>query len=396
MIKPDKRTLWLMALGGLVLVAIAWGFRAPPVLVDSALAARGHFQQIVEEEGRTRLPDRYQVSAPVAGYLSRVRLEPGDEVEQGTTLFSVNPAPAIPLDARSQAQAQATLERSQAALEAARTRVDAEEARVELSDAELARVQALVADNHLPREHLDRARSQARQASATLRSAQFEVDVARHERDAARASIAVVGGEQISGPVQVPAPLNALVLTRERQSEGMVQAGEAILTLGDLAGLEVEVDVLSPDAVRLRPGMRVDIERWGGEETLPGRVRRVDPAGFTRFSALGVEEQRVWVIVDFDAERDRWQHLGDGYRVEARFVLWEADDVLQVPASALFREGERWATFVIQGGRAQRREVDPGRRSGLMTEILSGLEEGERVVLHPGQDIEEGSRVKVR
>jgi len=156
------------------------------------------------------------------------------------------------------------------------------------------------------------------------------------------------------------------------------------------------VDLLSPDAVRLRPGMRVELERWGGEEQLTGRVRRIEPAGFTHISALGVEEQRVWVIVDFEAEREQWSQLGDGYRVEARFILWEGDEVLQVPASALFREGDDWSVYVLEGSRANRRSVEPGRRSGLMAEITRGLEAGEVVILHPGQDIETGARVRAR
>ncbi|MDQ2075294.1 efflux RND transporter periplasmic adaptor subunit [Marinimicrobium sp. ABcell2] len=393
---PKKRTLILTAVGAAVVIVIAYSFRAPAALVDSAVVERGHFQQVVEEEGRTRLPNRYQVSAPVAGYLSRVQLEPGDELAQGAELFRINPAPAVPLDARSRSQAEAALARAESALDAARTLVEAEQARAELAEAELERIERLVTEGHMPRESLDRAQAEARRAAASLRSARFGVDVARYERDSARASVAIVGGEQGQNPIPVNAPVGGVVLTRERQSEGMVQAGEPILTLGDLASLEVEVDVLSPDAVRLRPGMRVEIERWGGEENLPGRVRRVEPSGFTRFSALGVEEQRVWVIVDFDTRREHWQHLGDGYRVEARFILWEGSDVLQIPASALFREGDAWGVFVIENGRARHRSVTPGRRSGLMAEVRSGLSEGERVVLHPGQDIGEGSRVQTR
>lgn len=393
---PKKRTLILAALGAVVLLAIVYSFRAPAVLVDSAVAEKGLLQQVVEEEGRTRLPNRYQVSAPVTGYLSRVQPEPGDTLAQGVELFRINPAPAVPLDARTRAQAEAALARAESALAAARTLVDAEQARMDLAQTELKRAQQLVADGHLSQDSLDRVGAEARRAAASLRSARFSVDVARHERDSARASVAIVGGEQVNGPVLVMAPVSGVVLTRERQSEGMVQAGEPILTLGDLDSLEVEVDVLSPDAVRLRPGMAVEIERWGGETTLPGRVRRVEPSGFTRFSALGVEEQRVWVIVDFDTEREHWQYLGDGYRVEARFILWEGRDILQIPASALFRTGETWGVFVIENGRARHREVIPGRRSGLMAEVGAGLEQGERVVLHPGQDISAGSRVRIR
>lgn len=394
--RPNRRTLIFAAITLLVIVVMIISFRDPPALVDSAQVIRGPFRITVEEEGRTRLPDRFEVSAPVAGYLNRVLLEPGDEVAQGDTLFTLNPAPADALDARTGAQARAALARAESALAAAESAVEVQRAQAELADRELVRVQRLVDQGHLSREALDRALAEARSASARLRTAQFQVDVARHERENAEAALTIAGGEVRSEPLKVTAPTEGVVLTRERQSAGRVQPGEPILTLGDLSSLQVEVDLLSPDAVRLSPGMRVELERWGGDEVLPGRVRRIEPAGFTHISALGVEEQRVWVIVDFDAQRERWKDLGDGYRVEARFILWEGDDVLQVPASALFREEERWAVYVIEDGEAVRRTVTPGRRSGLLTEIQDGLEPGERVILHPGEDIEPGRRVAER
>ena len=394
--RPNRRTLIFAAITLLVIVVMIISFRDPPALVDSAQVIRGPFRITVEEEGRTRLPDRFEVSAPVAGYLNRVLLEPGDKVAQGDTLFTLNPAPADALDARTGAQAQAALARAKSALAAAESAVEVQRAQAKLADRELVRVQRLVDQGHLSREALDRALAEARSASARLRTAQFQVDVARHERENAEAALTIAGGEVRSEPLKVTAPTEGVVLTRERQSAGRVQPGEPILTLGDLSSLQVEVDLLSPDAVRLSPGMRVELERWGGDEVLPGRVRRIEPAGFTHISALGVEEQRVWVIVDFDAQRERWKDLGDGYRVEARFILWEGDDVLQVPASALFREEERWAVYVIEDGEAVRRTVTPGRRSGLLTEIQDGLEPGERVILHPGQDIEPGRRVEAR
>lgn len=397
-----KQKLIYAVLALLVVLALVAGFRAPPALVDSALVARAPLLVSVEEEGRTRLADRYQVSAPVAGYLGRIALEPGDAVAQGQPLFSINPTPAISLDARSRAQAEATLARAQSALAAARTQVEAEQARLELADKELARIQRLVESGHLPVDNLDRARAEARRAKASLNSARFAVDVAHHELENAQATVAVGGGTQRDAPFAVNSPIDGVVLSRQRQSEGTVQAGEAVLTLGDLNNLEVEVDLLSPDAVRVQPGMRVELARWGGAGMLPGRVRRVDPAGFTRFSALGVEEQRVWVIVDIDAPREQWQSLGDAYRVEARFIVWEGDNILQIPASALFRNDEKvhtgneWACYVIEQGHAKRRAVSIGRRSGLQVEVTKGLDEGERVLLYPGQDIVDGSRVKLR
>ncbi|MDO8342748.1 MAG: HlyD family efflux transporter periplasmic adaptor subunit [Cellvibrio sp.] len=404
----NKQKLIYVGLAALVVFALFAGFRTPSALVDSALVARASLQISVEEEGRTRLADRYQVSAPVAGYLSRIALEPGDAVAQGQPLFSINPTPVNSLDARSRAQAEATVARAQSALAAAQTQVEAEQARLELADKELARIQRLVNGGHLPVDNLDRARAEARRARASVNSAHFSVDVSRHELENAQVTVGVGGGAQRDAPFTVTSPIKGVVLSRQRQSEGTVQAGEAVLTLGDLNNLEVEVDLLSPDAVRVQPGMRVELARWGGVDLLPGRVRRVDPAGFTRFSALGVEEQRVWVIVDIDAPREQWQFLGDAYRVEARFILWEGDNIVQIPAGALFRVGKEvrngeevrtgnaWACYVIEQGRAKRRIVSIGRRSGLQVEVTAGLAEGERVLLYPGQDIVDGSRVRLR
>lgn len=390
-----RRTVFAIAFAALAAAGLAFGFRAPAPLVDTAEVVRGPFRVVFEEEGRTRVKDLYEVSAPIAGRLRRVQLEPGDRVVPGDPLFTIEPLVAAPLDARALAQAQASLERAEAALNEAVTRRQAEEARAELAAAELARIRPLAADGHASKSALDRARTEADGAAATLRSARFAVEVARHERDVARAAF-TSGRSGAAQAIRVTSPVEATVLKRLRQSEGAVASGTPVLTLGDLDSLEVEVDVLSPDAVRLSPGTPVELERWGGDGILPGRVRRIEPAGFTKVSALGVEEQRVWVIVELDGAREAWRRLGDAYRVEARFVVWQGDDVLQVPAAALFREGERWGVYVLEGGRARYRAVTPGRRSGLLAQIAEGLTAGEQVLLHPGQEIADGVRVRPR
>jgi HlyD family secretion protein len=394
--RPARRTLLLILLAALIVAGLVLGFREPPPLVDAAEVTRGPFRVTVEEEGRTRVKDRYQLSAPIAGQMSRVTLEPGDRVAPGDALFVIDPQPAAPLDARARAQAQATLARAESALQASQTQMQVEQARAALADSELARLEPLGASGHVSAAALERAQAEARSATAALRSARFAVDVARHERDVARAALGAHDAGRGSAPLQVRSPVEATVLRRLRESAGAVQPGTEVLTLGDLDSLEVEVDVLSPDAVRLQPGMRVEFERWGGDETLTGRVRRVEPSGFTKISALGVEEQRVWVMVEPDGEREAWRRLGDGYRVEARFVVWQHDDVLQVPAGALFREDDRWAAYVLDGDRVRRRQVEVGRRSGLLAQVLGGLQAGERLVLHPGRDLRDGDRVRVR
>jgi HlyD family secretion protein len=194
----------------------------------------------------------------------------------------------------------------------------------------------------------------------------------------------------------VRAPIAGTITKRHRCCEGPAQAGEQILEIGDLEGdLEIQVDLLSVEAVRVRPGMRVVIERWGGGDDLEGRVRRIEPSGFTRISALGVDEQRVPVLVEITSPREQWEHLGDGFRIEARFILWEGDDVLHVPTSALFRSDDRWSVYVVEGERAVQRAVMIGRRSGLRTQVIEGLQEGETIITHPGDRIGDGVRVAV-
>lgn len=391
-----RRSVLLVSIAVLVALALAWGFREPPPRVDVAEVVRGPFRVSFEEEGRTRVKDRFEVSAPIAGQLARVDLEPGDRVARGDPLFRIAPSFAPPLDARDHAQAAAAVARAESALQAAGTQLVAAQARSSLADREVERLQPLAESGHVSALTLDRALSEARSAAAMLRSARFAIDVARHERAMAQAVLDVSGRDRRPTTVDVTSPLDATVLARHRESEGAVQAGAPIVTLGDVDSLEVAVDVLSPDAVRLEPGMPVELERWGGEATLAARVRRVEPAGFTKVSALGVEEQRVWVILEFENDRERRRALGDGYRVLARFIVWQGDDVLQAPAGALFREGERHGVFVLDGDRARLRSVEVGRRSGLLAEIVAGLEPRERVILHPGQQVRDGERVRVR
>lgn len=237
-----------------------------------------------------------------------------------------------------------------------------------------------------------------RRAAALERSAGFRVQTARHELEAARTFLAFAGAQDpaASGRIELRATVAGEILRRQFESSRVVQPGEAILEIGDASALEVEVDVLSADAVRIAPGMRVLFERWGKPEPLEGRVRRIEPGGFTKVTALGVEEQRVLAIADFAAPKELWVRLGDAYRVNARFVLWEAEDVLRVPTSALFRQEQGWAVFTVAGGRARMRPVETGERGGRFTRVVSGLEEGEAVIVHPPREVEAGTRVRTR
>jgi HlyD family secretion protein len=380
----------------LIAAAMTWAWWPRPVLVEFAAVARRPLEVAVEEEGRTRVKDRYVLYAPVAGYLRRVTLEPGDAVAAGEAVAWLDPLPAATLDPRARAEAEARLAAMRAALEQARERRKQAVAEAQLAEHEFARRQELLAQQLISRTEFDQAESRRDAAVAAAAAASSAVEVARHEVEAAEAVLSYAGamaGDEAPAPIALRAPVDGRVLKRLQESAGVVAAGQPLVEVGDTRALEVEVEVLSRDAVRIEPGGRVLFERWGGGESLQGRVRVVEPAGFTKISALGVEEQRVLVIADLLDPPEAWQRLGDGYRVEARFITWADEDALTAPASALFRRGDAWEAFVAEDGRARRVSVTPGRSSGLVTEIVAGLEAGQRVIVHPPEEVEDGVRV---
>jgi HlyD family secretion protein len=385
-----------------VVAALAWGFWPGPVPVEGVPVARAPLRVTVEEEGRTRVKDRFIISAPVAGYLQRIQLEVGDAVTQGQTLAVMEPLRPEVLDPRSRARAGAQVAAAQAALQSAEEQVISARAEDSYARAEYRRKQKLLKDALVSQGDLDQAQTLARQAAAAKRSAEFAVEVARFDLEAAQTALqySIAGdgeaGEDKKDIVKLRAPVASRVLAIHHESEGVVVTGEDLLEIGDPAALEVAVDVLSADAVRIRPGGAVELQRWGGEQPLDGVVRIVEPSGFTKISALGVEEQRVWVIADIVSPRELWQQLGDGYRVEAHFILWEGEDVLQLPASALFRHADGWSVFAITDGKARRVAVQIGHSNGLVTEVLSGIAAGEIVIVHPDDRIEDGVRVDLQ
>ena len=384
----------VLVAGGLV-----YGFMPRALPVDVAEVKRAPLTVTVEEEGKTRVSERYQVSAPVAGYVRRIDLKAGDGVTAGQVLAVIEPARANALDPRTRAQAQAQVSAARAALAVAQENARAAQASAQLAQQERARAESLRQSNFLSAQALDTAKSAEARAQAVRQAADHAVRVSRFELDMARAAVANATRLQAGGSAeqfQVRAPVAARVLKLLHESEGAVATGQPLLEIGNPETLEVEVDVLSTHAVKIAPGSKVILDRWGGEQPVQGTVRVVEPSGFTKISALGVEEQRVRIIVDITSPREAWQRLGDGYRVEARFVLWEGEDVLQLPTSALFRHGAGWAVFAVKGGRAHMTPVETGQRAGLATQLLSGLAAGAQVVSHPDDTLSDGARVKPR
>ena len=383
----------------LVIATLAWlALRPVPVPVDSVAAGRGEVVDSIEAEGRTRLVDRYLITAPIAAQARRQQLEVGDPVAVEQVLVVLDPLPAPALDPRARAEAQARAEAAGSRLRGASEDLESALAAAEQAALDLARADSLAQQALVAREAVDRARTQHERAVREAASARFRRATAAHELEAARAALAMGSRARSDEPaMELTAPVAGVVLRRHFESSRPVAAGEPLLEIGDPAAMEVEVDVLSADAVRLRDGMPVRLQRWGDAEPLQGRVRRVEPAGFTKVSALGVEEQRVWVIVEITSERERWLRLGDAYRVNARFELERRDAVLRVPGSALFRADDgNWAVFRVEGSRVAQVPVTPGLQGGGYAEITAGLAEGDRIVVHPDRALEDGSRVRLR
>lgn len=382
-----------------VVAAIAYAFVPRPVEVDLALVERGPLEVTVDEDGQTRLRERYVVSSPLMGRMRRLEWDAGDAVEADELLAVIDPIEAELLDPRTRATAEAQVRAAQASQSQAEATLAQAEARLELAADELERIEQMFERGAANRRELDDAVLTERIRRREVEAAEFAVEVAEHEVELAEAALLRTQPTDKGQPaelLEIRAPVAGQVLRVMQESEAVVTAGQALLEVGDPNLLEIVVDVLSTDAVRITPGDPVHIAHWGGDELLRGVVRRVEPQAFTKISALGVEEQRVNIIIDFVSPAERWRQLGDGYRVEARIVIWREMEVLKAPTSALFRRGEDWAVFVVRDGRAQVQPVVIGQTTGLETQIIDGLSAGDVVVSHPSDRMNDDTAIEPR
>lgn len=418
--KPAGWRRRLPLLGGLLLVAlIVVGLWPKAIPVESAAVTRGPLVVTVDEEGMTRVRNRYVVSATVAGQLQRIDWKAGADVKAGqTVLATLESSGADFLDTRSLAQAGARVRAAEAARDAAQAQRARAAAAAKLASAEFERNRQLQEQNVVSPQEFELAQMRHETAAQEARAAEFAARVAEFELEQARALLmrgtpepeaerelapghtggnagrtAGTGSSRVLPPLTITSPVDGKILRVMQESARVVPAGFPLMEVGDPTDLEVRIEVLSRDGVAIRPGARVILERWGGDEPLQARVRLVEPSAFTKISALGVEEQRVYVIADFTDPLEKRPTLGDSYRVEARIVVWEKSDALQAPAGALFQRGGQWQAFVVDGGRARLRQVKVGRSNGVQTEILGGLEPGERLVVYPGDKVSDGTRV---
>ncbi len=429
-----KSLYWIIA-GAILSLFVYLGIRPKPVEVDLGTVSRGELVVTVNEDGETRIREPYLISAPLAGRLLRVELEPGDLIDKDEVLAAIDPGEPGLLDARTEAEAQARVNAAQAAFERAESQLDIAKADLDQAQRYFDRDLGRLDRGNISEATLEDTEHQLRVARNNVSAAQSSREIAKFDLEQARA--ALIYSKSLSredAPTgrhfEIHSPIEGVVLRKFQESSTVVPAGERILEIGDPHDLEVRIDVLSQDAVRIRPGQRVVIEHWGGEENLTAWVRRVEPSAFTKVSALGVDEQRVWVYGDFarddpqttateegqvadptgsnapdpaSDERGEAHALGDAYRIEARIVVWEQGDALKVPAGALFRDGnaesdERsWAVYrKTAGGEAERVRVTLGERNDQEAQVLEGLSEGDRVVLHPSDKVKAGTMLESR
>ena len=394
------RKAWWAVAGLAAAGLLVWAFLPSPVEVEVAQLTRGSFQRTIDEDGKTRIRERYVVSAPLAGRLLRVELKPGAPVQVGTVLATLVPSAPTLFDTRTEQELVERLGAAEAEQLRARGVVDRSRVALEQAKADFARAAQLAGQGFTSKENLERFQREVELKTKDLELAQFNEHVAQHQTALARAARSRtrhdLAGKAGSQGWQIRSPVAGQVLRVLQESENVLLAGAPILELGDPQNLEVVVDVLTADATAIRPGAEVELDHGGNVHPLAGSVRLVEPAAFTKISALGVEEQRVNVVIDFVTGSAEWQNLGDAHRVDVRIIAEKRGDALTIPLGAVFKRGDDWATFVVSDGRARLRIVQLGPRGARQAVVESGLESGERVIVYPSDAVRDGARVRTR
>jgi HlyD family secretion protein len=390
--KKNMRKLVLGAAVAGIAVLLALAFRPAALDVDIAAVQRGALQETLEQEGKTRMHDSFVLASPVAGRLKRIELHAGDPVKVGEIVATIDP---VPLEPQQRAALEARLQTAQELEREAAARVQRAEADSSQAKADLERATKLAAEGVIAREALEKAQTADKTANKELDAALFKSKAAASQVEEAKAALLATAAQDPAGikTVYLRSPVPGRVLRLIEQSERVVGQGTPVVSIGYTPRLEIVADYLTTDAVKISPGMPALIEEWGGSKPILARVRLVEPGAFTKISALGVEEQRVNVVLDFVSAPEQ---LGDAYRVEVRVITWQSPSVLKVPLSALFRRGDDWNVFIAETDRAGRRNVKIGHRSDLEAEVLDGLREGERVIVHPGNELTDASRIRIR
>jgi len=386
-------------IGAVLVLLLINALRPQPLAVEIGTVKHGPLTVTVLEEGKTRIRHRYTISPPVPGYLNRVPLRQGDRIEAGkTVLATIQPQPATFLDPRARAETEARVKAAEATKMQRETQIERASAALDLANKELVRARELKKSGAIAVKEWDTTENQVNVLTRELHTAEFGLQVADFELVQARAALTQVQSPatENADPYKVIAPINGFVLNVYEESARMLMAGTQIMEIGDTNDMESEIELLSSDAVGVQPGAEASIEEWGGDVPLRGKVTVVEPGGYTKVSSLGVEEQRVKVRIDFVDPLPPGMVIGDRFRVEARIVTWHGDNVLQVPTGALFRRGGDWMAFRFDGGKARAVKVEIAHNNGVTAEVRSGLSEGQQVLVHPPDAVEEGSAIRPR
>jgi HlyD family secretion protein len=394
-----KRKVWIGIVSLLMLALLGWAFMPTPAEVEIATVTQGRFERSVQEDGKTRLRDRYVVSAPLAGRVARIYLNQGDTVARGAVVATFWPASPVLLDERARAEQGARIGAMQASVARAQANVGRAGAALDQARAELKRSETLAQQGFISPNQNETGRLNVRLREKELESARQEEEAARHELDQSRIVLKQFTQSPQDGPqraYEVKAPVSGKVLKILQQSEGIVMGGTPLMELGDPTQLEVVVDILTEDAAQIKPGTTVQLSNWGGPEVLMGQVRLIEPAAFTKVSALGVEEQRVNAIVDITSLPEKWHALGDGFKVDVRVLVQVVENAVKIPVSALFPVGARSGLFVLDNGHARLREIEVAARNGVDAWVKSGLTKGTQVIIYPDTKLKDGDRVKAR
>lgn len=392
------RTGWGILIGLALLGLVAYGFREAPIDVETASVDQGLVRVEVVEEGKTRIKNRYVVSSPYTGEMQRIDLKPGDPVVKGETVITqIRSNPAVLLDARSKAQADARVAMAQAAWKRSQEQLEIAKTSERFAQSNLKRLKRIKETGSVSESDYEMAERDALVSVREIVAAQAALEMSQHELEQAKAA-ALEFESHVADSItrEVKSPVSGVVLQVQQESAKSVNVGLPLIEVGDPRDLEIEAEILSKDAVAMKAGDSVLIEQWGGETPLQGRVRLIEPAAFTKVSALGVEEQRVWVIMDLVSPPETWKALKDRYRVEVRVATWEAESTLRLPSGAVFREGTQWKTFVLEGGKARMKKVQLGPNDGKFVQVLGGVQLDEEVLVHPPDSLKDGARVAVR
>lgn len=391
-------SVWLRytLLGLVIALVLIRALRPAPLTVEIATVTRGEFTQQVVEDGRTRPHDVYVVTAPIPGNLQRVSWLAGDRIKKGDEVAKIFPNISVLLDKRAEQEAKQHLQSLEASYERANILIEGADVAYKKAKADYQRNLALAKRGYVSKSDFDTQKLGMDLRKKEYESALFSAKSAKHEVEKAKASLSEMQSGLLRTDehfVKVYAPIDGQVLKVEQQSEGPITAGAAILSIANIRNLEIIADILSTDAVQVKPGDTVLIQNWGGDTPLVGKVRLVEPGGFMKLSALGVEEQRVNVIIDITSPREHWESLGAEFRVEVAIIVFKAQGVLQLPVSALFRHNNKWAVFVVTKHKAHLREIEIGRRNAKNAMLISGLSDGDKVIVYPSEGITDGTRV---